>query len=304
MTVEQPGDHLLMRARSALEIAFADEAVRLLQASSLDKGRHDLLLLEVVRAGRPAKLVLRTYRHRITWWSDQDPDKAAREEAALRQVGRFGLPAPAVHAAGPDWTLVDWIHGEPLGDHDAVTDGDVPAAQHLAGVLARLHRLPLPDGPFPRPSPGEVINTIHRWSAGLGNDRLTQAIRRVVPPPAGKPAFIHGDRNRTNVLVSADHQIAGLIDWEDAAIADPRFDVGRAAASLARLDPALAASFLAAYEAEWGAPVVDLAQWLALLAVQRWTMIELLRTRRPRADQIAMPAIPDDIERLLREAGW
>ena len=278
--------------------------MRLSSARPLALGRHDLLLLEVTRAGRPVKLVLRTYRHWITWWSEHDTDKAAREATALRQARHAGLPAPAVYAAGADWALVDWIDGEPLADREPVGTPAVQGARRLAEALAGLHAVPPPDGPFPRPSPSAVTETIRWWSDRIGNERLAQAIRRVVAPAEMRPAFIQGDPNRTNVLVNADHQVAALIDWEDAAVADPRLDVCRAASSLARRDPRLARAFLAAYEAACGEPIADLAQWQALLAVQRWTMIELMRMLSNRPGPLMTAPDPDDAERLLSEAGW
>jgi ubiquinone/menaquinone biosynthesis C-methylase UbiE len=114
----------------------------------------------------------------------------------------------------------------------------------------------------------------------VGRRAAGGAIERVRPLPEEPPVFVHGDPNLGNVLFGDDMAVAGVIDWEDAAIADRRFDVATGYWFLLLRAPDVAGDFIAAYEAASGRPVRDLRQWLAFQTVRAWAVGGMLRAVR------------------------
>jgi aminoglycoside phosphotransferase (APT) family kinase protein len=116
--------------------------------------------------------------------------------------------------------------------------------------------------------------------------------------------FVHGDANLGNVLFDPDLNVAALIDWEDAAIADYRFDVVTTHRFLMRRCPAVAPDFIAAYEEAAGAPVCDLPQWSALHSLRARAVADALRDVQPELMVVNTDEDYAEAQELLTAAGW
>jgi aminoglycoside phosphotransferase (APT) family kinase protein len=109
-------------------------------------------------------------------------------------------------------------------------------AERLIGTLADLHSVDYRAvglESFGRPE-GFLARQVRRWKKQLdasrsrelpGIDELHDRLA-TGQPADGPPTIVHGDYRLDNVLVGADDQIAAVVDWEMATIADPLTDVG------------------------------------------------------------------------------
>lgn len=109
-------------------------------------------------------------------------------------------------------------------------------AERMIDTLAVLHAVdPGTVGltSFGRPE-GFLARQVRRWKKQLdasrsrpvaGIDEL-HALLAADPPDGAAAAIVHGDYRLDNILVSADDELAAVVDWEMATLADPLTDVG------------------------------------------------------------------------------
>jgi aminoglycoside phosphotransferase (APT) family kinase protein len=284
--------------------AFPGRRAHLLGVEPIPLGLNDLWRLRIDDRGVWRDIVLRRYRHSITWHADDDRLKAEREGRSIGHARAHELPVPQLFGHGADWTLVDAVDGHRLLDGAFKHDQRVRAVEALASVLAALHRLPLPDGPFPRVSIAAAIETLRRRAVASGDARLSASVARLRALPEDAPVFVHGDPNLSNVLFDDDFGVAGLIDWEDAAIGDYRFDIATALWFLRLRAPELAVPFIDAYELAVGRRVANLPQWMAFQTLRAWAVSAALR-----ASGVTLTLFTTDEEKAaaeirLHEAGF
>ena len=283
--------------------AFSGSPARVVDASPIPLGLNELWRLRVDFEGSSRELVLRRYGHAITWHSDDDRQKPEREARAIEHARAHGVPAPRLYGHGPDWTLVEAVRGHRLLDGNWSADEHVRAVQSLAGVLATLHAAPLPEGPFPHATTAAAIAIARDRAAASGDARLVAAAARLLPLDEDTPVFVHGDANLSNALFDDDMRVAGLIDWEDAAIADRRLDVATACWFLLARAPELADPFVAAYEAASGR-LVDLRRWIAFATVRACAVSAALRATGRPLTMFTTDTDQREAERRLDEAGF
>jgi aminoglycoside phosphotransferase (APT) family kinase protein len=149
--------------------------------------------------------------------------------------------------------------------------------EHFAQTLAQLHRLAwdaLPDLPV------MPLNYTFDHLAGevreLGTpelldilDWLNPRLDAIDPLPL---AVLHGDYTPHNVISDGDTHVVAILGWENAVLADPRFDVGYASAALAPYGLPLSNQFIGYYEAAAG-PVPDRPFWEVLSALRLLTRV-------------------------------
>lgn len=198
-----------------------------------------------------------------------EPDASARAELTRRELdllravaGVSPLAVPAPVFADPDAGCLAYVAlpGVPL-----LTLGAAERASRAAGVtrelgafLAALHRLPAASMgelvEIDQRPPGEWREEAAATYASVAG-ALPAAYRPAVsaflaaPPPEApfgdvRPAFTHNDLGIEHVLVDpATGRVTGVIDWSDAAVADPAADFARLERDLgpAAVDAALAA---------------------------------------------------------------
>lgn len=145
---------------------------------------------------------------------------ARREAAAMRTARDGGVPVPEVRDAGVidgcPLLVMDWCDGE--GAMSALERASPAAARELGIAFGRalgaINALPAP----PEVPSGEAWLRLGGAALVPLHDRL-----RELPHP---DRLLHLDYHALNVLV-VDGQVAGVIDWANAAMGPPHLDLAR-----------------------------------------------------------------------------
>jgi aminoglycoside phosphotransferase (APT) family kinase protein len=178
----------------------------------------------------------------------QHPQAAAKQETEISWMAHIGagwpfaapvpvrVGRPSVDFPWP-WTVVPWIAGLPAH----VSPLDRLGVAQLGSALRALHA----------PAPAEAPHHRTRSLALLQrSDRVAERIRSLAVASAGSPwrldsvaaarvfqqgattprpgpAWTHLDLHPGNILTN-DGELAGIIDWSEAAAGDPAADLGQA----------------------------------------------------------------------------
>ena len=160
-----------------------------------------------------------------------DPTRALREEATQNALAVLGFPAPRVLLAatvpaplGAPFVLMERLPGRPLMQTRVVGMGT-----RLAELQLRLHALdPTPLARALGP-PGSFDGYLDAFAGRIARAKLDELapllawLRARRPPPAA-PVICHGDFHPQNVLVD-NGRATGVLDWPNALVAEPAFDV-------------------------------------------------------------------------------
>lgn len=158
-----------------------------------------------------------------------------KESALLPVVHGAGVSTPALveHVDPPEGIphmLVERLPGTDLADREP----EPGALVRLGRELARIHRIPaasLPELPHDDGAQNdhtplverlhqlghidtEAARWLHTWCEQLAGEL----------PEVVVPTLVHGDLAPQNLLVSSDGTLTGIVDWGDAALADPATD--------------------------------------------------------------------------------
>ena len=149
--------------------------------------------------------------------------------AAMKAARGGGLPAPEVLSrgvAGRDHvTLLSWIDGASVAASIRAAPHDARKLGRIAGRAQRqLHALA---------APPEVLPVDALVRAALSGGPAS-------PTSGGEARLLHLDWHPSNLLVNSEGELAGVIDWDNAAAGSPMLDVARTY-SLLSIDPNLAA---------------------------------------------------------------
>ena len=235
--------YLAHRMADATDIVI-DELARIHGGSSQEtfrlraRWRHGEDAIEqrlILRREPPAGLVV------------AERDLEYRVYAALAD---HGLPVPGVHFLELDPAWLDrpffvmdlmpgkpghfWTSDDPFEGHSAAIGrsfwrhlGELAALDHRALGLAELRNGQARDD--------FAMAELAHWEAMLdAGEAIVEPIvraairrlRRSPPPPAAKPAIIHGDYRVGNFLfVPEEGRITALLDWEMAHVGDPLEDI-------------------------------------------------------------------------------
>ncbi len=233
--------------------------------------------------GETLPLTLRTYRSPLTYWQTQDPYKRDRVWAVLRRLRLDSFPSPRPLARGmfgqTEFIIWPLVQGEAWYNAPKSLPEQVkPLVPQLAELLAHLHALDhngLNDEPLYQATVAGTLVRMLLWSREMKNIELKQIIARLKPAVANIQSWphklIHGDPHWGNVLVR-DGRISALLNWEHAAIGDPRWDVMTAAHWLRQYNPDLADQFVNWYETFTGHLITDRPFWYALISVRLWAL--------------------------------
>ncbi|MFC5744690.1 phosphotransferase [Actinomadura rugatobispora] len=200
---------------------------------------------------RPVALVgLADGRHIVLKWPDEDLDRTGDREAEildllhttpLAAATRRALPSPVPLGAPGRVRAYDAVHPA-LSLRDLLGAGMLGPGQidALATALAGLHDAPWPAEVFADPdmrmtvpAPRTTLLTVEEYSRGVGAefDVWIRAMQRLSDCFAelhrnwDARSLVHFDLRDDNVLFGSGGSVR-IIDWEFAAVGDPRYDVG------------------------------------------------------------------------------
>jgi aminoglycoside phosphotransferase (APT) family kinase protein len=176
-----------------------------------------------------------------------DPSRVLREQATQNTLAEQGYRTPRVLLASVDATvlgapflLMERVPGTPLTRAGVRT---------LLRVLVELHlRLHVLD-PAPLRRALGATATFDGYLDGLERRIAAASLSGLAPllawcrrarPPADGAAVCHGDFHPENILVR-DGVVTGVLDWPNALVADPAFDVA-STLNIVSLVPATLAS--------------------------------------------------------------
>jgi aminoglycoside phosphotransferase (APT) family kinase protein len=265
---------------------------RVSQVQSIEGGRHPSVAFSLAwregRRPRVERLLLRRYADGWTWWETQDAHKAQRAwEVGCWLYGR-GLPVPTLYASGTAAQAPYLLMARPAGrgyrlegppDREAY-------AESATSLLARLHRLRPPDTIrrlLPEVHVQDEIARLSALATGGGDEGLVEALNDLATSLVGSeemedlpPCVLHGDLQVDRVRADA-RGITAVLDWETAALGDPRWDLSQVGNELHRLEARdLVARVYRRYEEASGNALGRMSYWEALSAVQRWTVLAWL----------------------------
>ena len=166
-------------------------------------------------------------------------------EAKLLGAARAaGVPEPVilyVFEEGDglgDGFLMEWLDGETLGAR-VVRIPELEAirprlALACGEVLARIHAIDVREAGLaqllqPR-TPEQLVH--ENWELyqayGTPQPMIDFTARWLLEhlPPASPPRLVHGDFRNGNLMISPEHGIVGVLDWELAHLGDPLRDLG------------------------------------------------------------------------------
>jgi aminoglycoside phosphotransferase (APT) family kinase protein len=159
--------------------------------------------------------------------------------AAVREVATIPTPGPVLSQPAEGFLAYPKVPGIPLAHLPLpwhVPPGFAPA---IGAFLGRLHAFPLDRARrlveydvWPLP---EWLSAAEQEFAGVAHHvpqafhgRIERFLATPVPAEPGEFAFCHNDLGIEHVLVDPEtREITGIIDWADAAIADPAIDFAR-----------------------------------------------------------------------------
>lgn len=240
-----------------------------MEASSraADAGLESNAVGELIGSGKVADVHACGERAVKLYRAGRPKADAFTEAAMLALVETHRLPAPRAYAVGTfdgRWGLVmDRIAGPTLAGF-ALDD-----ASRLAACLSELVRLQLllhaVAEPRLRPLKGRLAANIARapMLAPAEKDRLRAVLAGL---PDGEH-ICHGDLHPYNILGEPGRTT--IIDWMDVTAGPPAADACRTYLLLSGGAPALAAPYLAAYEAASRIPRAAILAWLPVTAAAR-----------------------------------
>lgn len=252
-------------------------------------------------SGQVDRLVLRQYGAANL---RSDPHVAVHEYALLSLLHGAGLLVPRPRHADESATIVpvpcliiEYIDGHALTDPSQLTVTLTDFTGRLAVVLAQLHAaaFTLADAPYLADIRAIAARTVEtRPSAPdetLSETTVRTALSHIWPPPLlNQPVLLHGDFWPGNTLWR-DGTLVGVVDWEDAVLGDPLYDVANT-----RMELCMAFGLSAAMEFTRQyrtlRPTVDMS------ALRHWDLYAALR---PAGRMSQWGLAPSDRKRL--EAG-
>lgn len=178
-------------------------------------------------------------------WLKQVPRMFAHEPAVLGLVGGFapGLVPTVLRAGAPGRMLLAHVPGEDRYDADAdfcalVAADWHPAQVHFAGRVGELLAAGVPDRRFDADRLARVAEPFLDPVDGLAALVEGLPARFAAIEACGLPdTLVHGDLHPGNVRADGANRV--IVDWGDATVAHPAYDILRLAERLASPGPVL-----------------------------------------------------------------
>jgi aminoglycoside phosphotransferase (APT) family kinase protein len=184
---------------------------------------------------------------------------AAELAAQLLLRDHPGIPAPALLAAGQlyrepasepwPYLVTERFTGAALRDASLAPAERLRVAGRLGAAVRRVHDLPAPAaGPLDRDwlrDHGKAGTERHRGWGSLPVHLVDQIDAYVVPPPPER-RLVHADLTADHVFV-AGGDLVGVIDWGDAMVTDPYYELGALHLGAFQGDRRMMRAFLTGY---------------------------------------------------------
>lgn len=185
-----------------------------------------------------------------------DGPASFRAERAMQELlaGHPEIPAPGLVAAGqlwedePQWPylITERLAGTPIRDLDLPDETGVDIAAQLGTAISHLHRLDPPDAVAARDLLPSLRATAATRAAGIGlPQRLVAQVPGFLADALESDTLVHADLTADHVFI-LDGRLEAIIDWGDALVADPYYELVAAWNGLGQDEGRLDA-FLAAY---------------------------------------------------------
>ena len=270
--------------------------------------RHGLLPCHRIRAGLPGthpvfivdgRYVVKLFTHRF----NGARSFAVESDLYPLLAGTWGVPAPSLLARGhlfPEDGGWPWpylvsalIPGRSLGEvRERVGLADQLAlAAHLGPIVRQIHALPVTRVPSLTRSWGAYACLLDVRRASCADDYargggmpppLLEGIAAYLPPTetlidqSRQPCLLHGDLNEDHVLGRFERgrwQITGIIDFGDAQVGDPLYELVALHLGAFRCNKQLLRTFLGAYGSTDGQPEHFAAHMMRLTLLHEFTVL-------------------------------
>jgi aminoglycoside phosphotransferase len=284
-------------------------AIRTVSSRQHEMTAFDLWWVDGSGAVLHEGLMVRRYVSTLSWWRPDDRGKAQREATVCRWLYEQGFPVPAVYARefSPqgDLVLFSRLPADDLSiEGRTLREAVEPYLGAFARLLAELHAMDPPDSVrqvVPQVTlPGALANlTAVAFQIGQPDlqDAIQQVMRHAYDVPQVEPVLVHGDYHLLNALLG-NGTVVGIVDWEYAALGDPRWDVANAYMQLVDFDAAEAADlFLETYLRHSGRQFEGPPLHNAVAALQQWAISEWL-VQQEREGRLPDFGLAHDLVRL------
>jgi aminoglycoside phosphotransferase (APT) family kinase protein len=235
-------------------------------------------------------------------YSPQEQARALYAFQVMQALREMNFPVPAIYYLG--WSprtrytlmLTELVEGQ---RHKGLPHAFFfRVGSHFAQTLAHLHTLPWEVHPDLLIRPLRfAFDELSRQVFDLNMDPLPEILgwlrARINDVNEMPHTVLHGDYTLYNIL--ADYTaVTGVLNWENASLADPRFDVGHTCATLGAFGADLSDQFLHDYEAAYGQPVQDSEFWevmgaLRLLVGIGSTVTQAHASKKNETQDLALP---------------
>jgi aminoglycoside phosphotransferase len=204
------------------------------------------------------------------------PECHAAERSIHRVLRQHeDIPAPMLVAEGElfeegwpwPYLITSRMGGRAWADAPPSSPDGEAIARRLGEVIRRVHALPAPAGPtWERDWLGELRARCadrHR-ERGVLPRHLVEQIPAYLAPPSETRRPVHADLHAQHIFVEGD-RLVGIIDWGDAFLADPYYDLPALHLLTFRADKRLLRAFLEGYEWELGPRFAHRAMTMTLV---------------------------------------
>ena len=236
-------------------------------------------------------LILRLYQALFSYWTGTEDLKASKEYSVLRHTYKHGIPSafpycfsPSLKPFGYPYLILDAGDGIPWWQtEDSLRIHQDRLVDSIADHLARIHLVVEPKHPLiPTVDVQSVMRSLWYRVKHLGNDELCLAfdvcLHRILEQDNTTPVLLHGCFDLDHVLINH-NKIRTVVNWEHAAIGDPRWDVAYTALSLQTDgDRSLSNRFIARYVQLTGNPLEDLNIWEGLVALRGYSLSQWVQS--------------------------
>ncbi|MFC6706954.1 phosphotransferase family protein [Flexivirga alba] len=155
---------------------------------------------------------------------------AERLEAEAKAMARAPIPTPLILWQQRSVLALAALPGRPLGRLGEPSTQSATAWEATGAAIRKLHDAPLP--PWVGQGAEEIAAKLDEecdWlvSNGLLPGGVVKRSRRVAAAALRPwtPAFIHGDLQIAHVFIDENDQVAGVLDWSEAAQGDALYDI-------------------------------------------------------------------------------